>query len=241
VFRIAGAPQTANQRIMAATLWAGGRASCETAAHLLRLDAIAANSLHVITTRRVATSDVRVHVAKLGRIECVTVDDIPCTSATRTLVDCAADADAERLEAAFEAARRMGLTSVDAIANALGRGRGGSARLRRMLAQADIRPMESPLEVKLAQLLRKSGLPMPVAQFSVGRFRVDFAWPDVLLVCECDGFQWHCDRMQWKRDRRRIAAIEAAGYRVVHVTWDDVTKFPAQTVDRIAQALKKAA
>jgi very-short-patch-repair endonuclease len=226
---------------MAAALWSSGRASHNTAAHLLRLESISSKSVHVLTNRHVKAADVVVHTGRVARIECVTVDEIPCTSATRTLIDCAGDADLARLEIAFEAARRMGLTSVNAVAKALGRGRGGSARLRQVLAQADARAKESPLEVKLAQLLRGSGLPIPVAQFAIGRFRVDFAWPELLLVCECDGFQWHGDRLHWKRDRRRIASLEAEGYHVVHVTWDDVTKFPDQTIDRIAHALQRAA
>jgi very-short-patch-repair endonuclease len=58
-------------------------------------------------------------------------------------------------------------------------------------------------------------------------------------VCECDGFEWHGDRLRWKRDRRRIAAIEAAGWRVVHVTWEDVTRYPVETLDRLALALRE--
>lgn len=60
-------------------------------------------------------------------------------------------------------------------------------------------------------------------------------------VCECDGFEWHGKRLQWRRDRRRVAAIEAAGWNIVHVTWDDVTQRPAETLDRLAFALRRAA
>ncbi|HWS46515.1 MAG TPA: DUF559 domain-containing protein, partial [Acidimicrobiia bacterium] len=84
-------------------------------------------------------------------------------------------------------------------------------------------------------------LPRPEAQLGIGRYRVDFAWAEQRLVCECDGFHVHGNRVQWKRDRRRVAAIEAYGWRVLHVTWDDVTKHPAQTVDRLALVLSRAA
>src|SRR5437763_1135961 len=112
----------------------------------------------------------------------------------------------------------MGLTSTAAVAAQLSRGRAGSAQLRQVVAHAEARPRESRLEVKLARLLRTSGLPKPVPQFVIGRYRVDYAWTLFRIVCECDGFEWHGGRLQWKRDRRRIAAIEAQGWRVVHVT-----------------------
>lgn len=61
------------------------------------------------------------------------------------------------------------------------------------------------------------------------------------IGCECDGFEHHGSRLAWKRDRGRLATIEAAGWRIVHVTWADVTRDPGQTLDRIAIALTAAA
>ena len=59
--------------------------------------------------------------------------------------------------------------------------------------------------------------------------------------CECDGFESHGNRLAWKRDRRRLAWLEAAGWRIVAVTWDDVTLRPAETIDRLVLALRDAA
>jgi len=69
----------------------------------------------------------------------------------------------------------------------------------------------------------------------------DFAWPSLRIGCECDGFEHHGSRLAWKRDRSRLAAIEAAGWRIVHVTWADVTLAADQTRDRLALALREAA
>jgi very-short-patch-repair endonuclease len=173
----------------------------------------------------------------------VSVDGIRCTSATRTIIDCGAVLADEPLEAAFEQARRMGLTTVAGLTRRAeelcGRGRPGSSRVRRLLAAQDpsSRALESRLEVRLARLLRKSSLPLPARQYPVGRFRLDFAWPSARIGCECDGFEHHGARLAWKRDRSRLAAIEAAGWRIVHVTWTDVTREPDQTLDRLALAL----
>jgi very-short-patch-repair endonuclease len=246
VYRIVGAPTTGRQRAMAAARWGGPGAAIShtTAARLLRLDGIRHEGpLHLTLPRGSGrrAHDLALHRSDLGRGHRVTVDGISCTSATRTIADCAALVDAESLELAFDKARRLGLTSVRAIAALTGRGHPGSSRLRELLGQVGDRPRESRLEVKLARLLRTSNLPPPVAQFRIGRFRVDYAWPPLRVVCECDGFEWHGSRLQWKRDRRRIAAIEAAGWRVVHVTWEDVTRRPAETIARLELAVRRAA
>ncbi len=245
VYRISGAPPNARQRAMAAALWGGSEAavSHNTSARLLRLPGIPHDRIQLTVPRAsgLRSDELRVHRAVLSRRDRVYVDGIPCTSASRTLLDCAPLLDGEALETALERARRLGLTSIEAVTRQLGRGHPGSVKLRQVLQHLDARPKESRLEVKLARLLRKSGLPQPIAQFAVGAYRVDYAWPFFRVVCECDGFEWHGDRLCWKRDRRRVAAIEAADWHVVHVTWDDVISRPDETLHRLQLALQRAA
>jgi len=246
VYRVVGAPRDERQHALAVALWAGDWSAIShlSAGRLLRLDGCPKPADIDVTVNRstgLSAPDVLVHRAVLGRLDRVVVDGIPCTSATRTLVDCAPLLAGEQLESAFEHARRMGLTSIDAVVRQLGRGRSGSAVIRAVLAHAQARPAESRLEVRIARLLRKSTLPRPVSQFAIGKFRVDFAWPFFRVVCECDGFAWHGNRLQWKHDRRRIATIEADNWHVVQVTWDDVTKHPNETLDRLTVALRRAA
>jgi very-short-patch-repair endonuclease len=253
VYRIAGAPVTARQRAMAATLWLGDAAfvSHQTAGALLRLDAIDADAIHVVVPRsvraRIPLEPVVVHRTNvLARADRAVVDGIPCTSATRTIIDLAGVLDDEPLEAAFESARRAGLTSpaflAQRAADLFARGRSGSTALRRLLERLEPgRALESRLEVRVARLLRASLLPVPARQFRIGRYRVDFAWPERRVALECDGFEAHGNRLQWKRDRRRVATIEAQAWRLVHVTWDDVCREPAKTLARIEFALVEAA
>jgi very-short-patch-repair endonuclease len=250
VYRLPGTPITGRQRAMAAVLWGGDASAIShtTAGRLLRLDAVRFDGLHltVPSTLGLQRSNVTVHRhPTLPKPDLVVVDGIRCTSATRTIIDCGALLADEVLESAFEQARRMGLTSVQALARRAGeicgRGRPGSTRVRRLLAaqQPRSRAMESRLEVKLARLLRNSSIRAPERQYPVGRFRLDFAWPSMRIGCECDGFEHHGSRLAWKRDRNRLAAIEAAGWRIVHVTWTDVTREPEQTLDRLTLALGK--
>jgi very-short-patch-repair endonuclease len=106
-----------------------------------------------------------------------------------------------------------------------------------VLSVLERRPLESRLEIKLARLLGRSSLQPSEAQYRIGGYRVDRAWPECRVAVEADGFQHHGKRLGWKRDRRRIAAIEAMHWRIVHVTWEDVTRAPSRTLDRIASAL----
>jgi very-short-patch-repair endonuclease len=248
VYRLPGTTQTGRQRAMAAVLWGGEQSAIShtTAARLLRLDGTRSADLHLTlpnTLGRRPPDFVLHRTATLPRSDLVVVDGIRCTSATRTIIDCAAVVDDEALETAFDHARRMGLTSAGALARRAeelcARGRPGSTRVRRLVAMQLTagRPLESRLEVRMARLLRRSCFPAPERQHRVGRFRLDFAWPDRFVACECDGFEHHGHRLAWKRDRDRLAALEAAGWRVVQVTWDDVTRQPDRTVERIALAL----
>jgi len=251
VYCLAGVPPTPHQDAIAAVLWAGPESAIShtSGAWLLQLTSERSGPWHVTRTANSTKLDraVVVHRSPLSRADVVEVDGIRCTSATRTILDCAGILGDEPLEAAFEQARRLGLTSPTALARRAeqlcGKGRPGSARVRRLLAAQSPgeRALESRLEVRLARLLRTSGLPAPERQYRLGGYRLDFAWSTVLIACECDGFEHHGARLAWKRDRTRLAAIEAAGWRVVHVTWDDVTRRPEQTLERLAVALRKAA
>jgi very-short-patch-repair endonuclease len=237
---------------MAAVLWAGHSSAIShtTAARLLRISTASDDKMHLIVPKTAGVRNAELmlhHSSTLARVDRVHVDGIRCTSATRSIIDCAPMMDDESLEAMFEQARRMSLTSANALRqraeHLCGSGRSGSSRVRRLLAvqNPNERALESRLEVKLARLLRKSSLPTPQRQFPVGGFRLDFAWPSARIACECDGFEHHGARLAWKRDRRRLAAIEAEHWRIVQVTWADVTEQPEQTLERLSFALREAA
>ena len=251
VYRMPGSPRTGRQRATAATLWLGAdaRVSHVTAAALLRLDGCTTRQLHLTTPRTVRRhaghAEMNIHRCRdvLPFIDHATVDGIPCTSATRTVIDCAEYLDAEALEVAFESARRMGLTSPRTLslrAEALcGRGKPGSAAIRNLIAlQREHDPaLQYRLEVKAERLLRAHRLPTPERQFPIGRYRIDLAYPPQRIGLECEGFEYHGNRLTWKQDKRRTAWIEAQDWRLLFLTWDDVTKRPEETIKRIRHAL----
>jgi very-short-patch-repair endonuclease len=145
--------------------------------------------------------------------------------------------DDEQLEHAFDVARRLGLTTRTGLERRIAEMSRIPKSLRELLRVASARPSESRLEVRAARLLRRHGLFPPATQFAVGRYRIDFAWPERPIGLECEGFEWHGNRLAWKRDRRRVADLEHAGWHLVHWTWEDVTNRPEQAIARLRRAL----
>ena len=253
VLRVVGAAPTWQQRCKAVTLWlgTGSNISHESGARALRLDArVTTNDVHVSvvgeTSKARRSTDVVLHRTKvLPDHHRMYVDGIPVTAAARTVVDLAARTSGEDLEALAESARRLGLMSIVELERTMAdcgqrRGRGSLTRYVDLHHRNAV--LDHRLEVRTARLLRQSRFPNPVGQHRIvasdGRaFRVDFAWLDRRVAVECDGYRWHGRYAIWKRDRRRIAAIERAGWRVLIVTWDDVTRHREETLDRIRIAL----
>jgi very-short-patch-repair endonuclease len=187
----------------------------------------------------------------LDPIDLMTVDGIRCTTAARTLIDVASRVDAESLECAYEAARRhrlVSFTHLERRVNELcGKGKSGSRAMYALLRDhaGDPRPAESRLEVKFARLLRRAGVTIAETQFPLilpngWPIRIDFAEPPLKVAAECEGFEFHGNRIRWKHDRKRTALLESMGWRVVVITWDDVTNEPDMTVQRVVDALAVA-
>ena len=163
------------------------------------------------------------------------------TSGVRTAVDLArfaAPEDAVVLLDQLVQARVVDLGQVRAAVAALPTGR-GVAQARRAAAAADGRA-ESPQETRVRLLLSAHGLPSPVAQLEVtsgGRFlaRVDFGWPEHRVALEYDGM-WHDGPGRFVRDRQRLSALAAAGWRVLVITAADL-RHPEVLIARLRAAL----
>lgn len=254
VFRVAGAPETFHQRWFAAAAWASpdGMLSHASAGALYRLDGIVDDpTAHVTVAYErslCAQHTFRVHRSQLIELpDLRTVDGIVVTAPARTVLDLAGVVRGERLESAFESFRRRGLLTTVELAQRFetlgGRGRPGSRAVRALIhAHLGEPALESRLEVRAARLLRESGLPAPVRQHRLvgadgNRYRLDFAWPDRRVAVETQGFRWHGNRLSWKQDAARTTAIESLGWRLLVVTWDDVTLRPDATLQRLAVAL----
>jgi very-short-patch-repair endonuclease len=67
-------------------------------------------------------------------------------------------------------------------------------------------------------------------------YRVDFAWPELRLILECDGRRYH----DFESDRERWSALAGDGWRIIYATWRDVCRSPEAFVERVQTALNRS-
>lgn len=251
VYRVGGAPETWEQRVMAACLASAGVASHRSAAALWGLRGCESEAVEVTVAgrRRPALAGVTGHTtARLDAVDVCERRGIPVTTPARTLLDLGGVLPAEVVEGAMEDALHRGVVSAAALERTLGRagamGRNGTATLRALLAgrYPGLAPTESPLEDDLVRLLHRSGLPEPVRQHVVGRpgdhlVRVDLAYPHHRVAIEAQGAAWHTGRARLQRDCDRLNLLTALGWRVLAFTSDDVRRRPRAVVASVGAAL----
>ncbi len=100
-------------------------------------------------------------------------------------------------------------------------------------AARDGLPPMTPIEDLLFKAMRKRDL-APVAQYGIGPYRADFAFPEVRLVVECDGRQWHDPG----RDAQRDAALRRLGWEPLHFTGSEINVNPAACASRVFRVVK---
>lgn len=247
VFRVAGSTQSHEQRLLAACLWSGGVASHRTAAWLWKLDETEPSSVEITSPRRVRSQKVKLYRGHVPVSQVTKVGAIPVTTVPRTLLDLGSVASASTVEAAVTDAlrrRRTTLVRLQRCLDEAGRkGRPGASVLRSILRTLGQQPAESVLELKLVRLLRRHGLPEPVRQFDIRKgqslvARVDFAYPQLRLAIEADGFSFHSGPGSWTRDLARGNALTALGWHVVRVTERDLNERPKQAVEQLRQVVR---
>ena len=170
---------------------------------------------------RAGRAGIVLHEGKVHPEERESVSGIPVTSVPRTLLDLAEVVDAQRLERAFEEADRLRLLSIDALERACGRAHGcrGLGACLRLIETIEAPIVTaSPLEERFAVFCRDHRLPPPAFNTTVAGFEVDAQWTKAQVVVELDGFAFHRHRHAFESDRRRDAALQASGYRVIRLT-----------------------
>jgi very-short-patch-repair endonuclease len=92
-------------------------------------------------------------------------------------------------------------------------------------------------ERRLLALIRAAELPHPQTNATANGYEVDALWPPQRLVVEMDSWAFHSSRQAFERGRLKDARLQAGGYRVLRVTWRQITHTPEALVARLATAL----
>lgn len=178
----------------------------------------------------------RVRTAMLAAHE-VAQGSIPRTTPMRACSDIAREPDLIEAVVALDIALARGRVTAKALVEAADQldAVPGARRAQLATGLADGRA-ESPQETRLRVTLVLADL-RPVPQYQVmdgtGGFvaRVDLAFVAQRIAVEYEG-SWHWEPGQLRRDRQRLDRLTAAGWRVIHVTAQDLRE-PDRLVARI--------
>ena len=192
--------------------------------------------------------DLRVHRSvDLHPSEIGEDDGIPITTPARTLLDLAAVVPPHHLRRAVERAEQLEIYDHTAVLRVLAAhpGRPGSPALATLLADlhdhGTTSMSRSDLEALFLQLCLDHSLPRPqVNHYDNGR-ELDFRWPERRIVVETNGFWVHRSRDAFESDHERRLQLEAAGWRVVSLTWRQVVDRPNAIAAHVRRVLEEAA
>src|SRR5689334_6142521 len=184
---------------------------------------------------------IQVHcVRELDARDIGRIDGIPVTSLPRTLLDLAEVVPKDHVIKALTEAERQQIIDLRALRALMERspGRRGQRPLREILADAVIEPeTREEFEHRFLQFCHEAGLPRPKVNTDVEGYEVDALWRHAKLVVELDSWEFHQHRKAFEDDRERDAVLLLTGYRVVRVTWRQLTRDPRKLEDRLKALL----
>jgi hypothetical protein len=254
-FRIAGAPVSWRQQLMAACLAAGPRAAAShrSAAALHRFDGFTPGIVEITVPhgrRDFRMTGVIVHSSSNWCDDDIGMaGGIPVSTAERTLCTLAAVASEDRVESALDSAerdrtvRRSDLAQVhDDVRE---RGRTGVAAIGRILfRRAELAGIpQSVLERRMLRLLEQHGVALPACQVPVrrpdGRMAyLDFAYRDLALGIEVDGNIAHATPTQRSADNVRGNGVALRDIRIIRFTYEQVTREPQMVAATVRSHLR---
>jgi very-short-patch-repair endonuclease len=169
------------------------------------------------------------------------VDDIPCTSVARTLLDLAGVEPLRELRRAIGEAEVKRVLDKGAVRDLIKRSRGrrGVARLRMLLDEIhpETKRTRSYMERLFLGVCTRTELPRPEVNvpLRIGNnvFKPDFLWREAGLILEADSRQFHDTDMAFLDDRRREQRLQLAGWRISHCTWWEIEHEPRRLAETI--------
>jgi hypothetical protein len=164
------------------------------------------------------------------------------TSPARTALDLATVLAPRALRRMVRQALAEGKLSMRQLAAVLDRcpRHPGARRLRALMAVGNV-PTRSEFEDRALDVLAGAGIERPEVNlplvFGGRRISPDLLWRRPQVAVELDGAAWHDDPLTRADDAEKQALMEAAGLRVLRITWRQLVDHPRQTIARIRAAL----
>jgi hypothetical protein len=171
------------------------------------------------------------HRAELPGDEVTVHQGIPVTTVARTLLDLATVLNPTQLARAVNEAEVQRLwepLSLDALLERYPR-RPGVPALRALLTET-VGLTRGELEKRFLEFLKDAGLPLPETNAHVEIdgiwYEVDCLWRAERVIVELDGRKVHDTKQAFEADRARDRILQAAGFRVVRITWRQLHESP---------------
>lgn len=256
IFTVAGIRPTWRAQLYAACVWSGGLSSHRSAAAVLGLCGFEKRGrpeVVVTSCHLPPRSGIIVHVTdRLPPSHRISRGPIPATSVERTLLDLGAVTSPRRVAIALDDAVLRGFTTLPRLDRCLRttakKGRRGCGVLRKLLEERrDLDELpNSALETIAFEIIVPAGFPMPVLQHSISHnwefiARPDFSWPDRKLALEMDSYKHHGGKDAFEHDRSRLTELTLIGWRVIHSTWTEATRYPERLLAKLEEAWKLTA
>jgi len=177
------------------------------------------------------------------------VNNIPCTTVSRTVLDLCDVIASRGVERTLDQAEILQVLDLRKLQDQITRNasRPAARRLRTILE--DIYTSRTPtwneFEEAFFLLCRSHGIRQPEVNEFVDphdgepAIRADFVWRAERLVVETDGRTTHGTRQAFERDRRNDQRLMLAGWRSIRVTWRQLMNEPARVARTIIALLNR--
>jgi very-short-patch-repair endonuclease len=243
VYLVADRELTNRARIHAAVLWAGEDAT---------LSGVAAAWWHQLWGVAPSTIDATVPLSQSGRsrgkirirrreldwLDRTHLNGIWVTNVALTVLEAAVALGGKGQQLLDRALQRRVRFEDLVQAHSRNVGRRGSKAAGDLLRSCADRAA-SEGERAVIRLMRAAGITGWVRGYWFGGCELDFAFPELRVAVEVDGWAWHVDVERFRHDRRRQNILELAGWTVLRFTWHDLTERPEHVVAEIKAALAR--
>ena len=253
VYRVAAAPVVPRTALVVELTSSGGIAGQRSAGELLGLwsDVPPVPEIVLLEDTRYRGPAVVRRTTLLEAQDCTRRGGLPTTTVARTLFDLATVLSEFELEGVVNKAVAGRLVTraqiVDRFDALAGRGRRGTTVMRDVLARlpADRPALESHVEVRILDVLRAHGVPLPDRQVKVRvnghSYRLDLAYVAQRVFLEGDGFGVHSLREVFESDRVRQNELVRAGWLPLRYTNRMLRRSPAAVAAEVRAVLRSAA